>query len=93
LREGDVALTDVFAPYDFTYKGDIDEDKMRRCWGGRNKKTPASFEIDEAFNFNAKKEFNGFLTRSATRKVAEMDEKAKLDDLKKLLEKSLRRFP
>jgi len=34
LREGDISLNDIYAPYDFAYSGEIDEEKTQALRGG-----------------------------------------------------------
>ncbi len=83
LKEGDVAMTDIFAPYDFIYKADIDEDKMSEAKELVTKKIPPAFEIDGAVNFNIKSDFNYLIANiNDIKQIPDLDDKEKIDLLK-----------
>lgn len=89
-REGDVALKDIFAPYDFTYKGDLDEDKIREAKEDIIKKIPTIYEIDEGVNFNVKNDFAKFINKTEDlRKKTDIEEKEKINSLKTEFSKNI----
>jgi len=47
IHEGDIALKDVYAPYDFTYKWEVDREKTREARQEASEKVPYYLKRDE----------------------------------------------
>lgn len=81
LYEGDVSLKDIYAPYDFTYTGDIDEDRMKEAEEAALAKVAPVYKIDPQIEERISQTLSSFFARvKESKEVKELvgdDEKLK----------------
>lgn len=81
LYEGDVSLRDIYAPYDFTYTGDIDEEKTKESENkALNELSPVyklNPQIETAINQTLSKFFSNLKESQNTKEFIGDDEKLK----------------
>ncbi|MBL7068860.1 MAG: HDIG domain-containing protein [Candidatus Omnitrophica bacterium] len=79
LYEGDISLKDIYAPYDFTYAGDLDDEKMKEAEKEALGKTRSVYEIaphiEEKANETISLFFDHLKTASKVKELVGDDEK------------------
>lgn len=84
LHEGDISLSDIYAPYDFTYPGEIDEAKTEALKGEALKNFLPVYDIQPTYWDDKRKILSEFFKEvNSVKELKDMDDNRRVEKLKK----------
>jgi putative nucleotidyltransferase with HDIG domain len=90
LHEGDISLSDIYAPYDFTYPGKIDEPKTRALQDKALESFLQVYDIQPQYWDERRRTLSEFFKElSSVKELKDMDDNRRIEKLKKQIDVGL----